>query len=96
VVEQGFAALVAMVQAWDNSAPDENKEHEKREWQLGQTAIAKTLSAVLQKAWLLPVEQMVCCQTGYRVFYLLLSQVVVQYKLSDCLLMFISGVDIRF
>ncbi|XP_051180407.1 uncharacterized protein [Lolium perenne] len=58
VAEQGFAALVAMVQAWDSSAPDENKEHEKREWQIGQTAIAQTLSIVLQKAWLLPVEQM--------------------------------------
>jgi hypothetical protein len=77
VVEQGFAAMVAMVQAWDSSAPDENKEHEKREWQLGQTAIAQTLSIVLQKAWLLPVEQMVCCQIEYRVFYCC-AQVVVQ------------------
>ncbi|VAH92253.1 unnamed protein product [Triticum turgidum subsp. durum] len=58
VVEQGFAALVAMVQAWDSSAPDENKEHEKSAWQLGQTAITQTFSTVLQKAWLLPVEQM--------------------------------------
>ncbi|KAM3312491.1 hypothetical protein ACQJBY_032415 [Aegilops geniculata] len=58
VVEQGFAALVTMVQAWDSSAPDENKEHEKSVWQLGQTAIAQTFSTVLQKAWLLPVEQM--------------------------------------
>ncbi|CAM0874180.1 unnamed protein product [Alopecurus aequalis] len=58
VVEQGFAALVAMVQAWDSSAPDEDKEHEKREWQLGRTAITQTFSTVLQKAWLLPVEQM--------------------------------------
>lgn len=58
VVEQGFAALVAMFQAWDSSAPDENKEHEKKEWQLGQTAIAQTFSTVLQKAWLWPVEQM--------------------------------------
>lgn len=58
VVEQGFAALVAMVQAWDSSAPDENKEHERSVWQLGQTAIAQTFSTVLQKAWLLPVEQM--------------------------------------
>lgn len=58
VVEQGFAALVAMVQAWDSSAPDENKEHEKSAWQLGQTAIAQTSSTVLQKAWLLSVEQM--------------------------------------
>ncbi|KAF7053474.1 hypothetical protein CFC21_061396, partial [Triticum aestivum] len=58
VVEQGFAALVAMVQAWDSPAPDENKEHEKSAWQLGQTAIAQTFSTVLQKAWLLPVEQM--------------------------------------
>uniref|UniRef100_A0ACD6AN67 Uncharacterized protein n=1 Tax=Avena sativa TaxID=4498 RepID=A0ACD6AN67_AVESA len=58
VVEQGFAAFVAMIQAWDSSTPDENKEHEKREWQLGQTAIAQTFSTVLQKAWLSPVEQM--------------------------------------
>lgn len=58
VVEQGFAALVTMVQAWDSLAPDENKEHEKAVWQSGQTAIAQTFSTVLRKAWLLPVEQM--------------------------------------
>lgn len=34
VVEQGFAALVTMVQAWDSLAPDESKEHEKAVWQL--------------------------------------------------------------
>ncbi|XP_062182615.1 uncharacterized protein LOC133886794 [Phragmites australis] len=58
VVEQGFAALVSMAQAWESSAPDENKKHEKRIWQLGQSAIAQTFSTVLQKAWLLPIEDM--------------------------------------
>ncbi|KXG29170.1 uncharacterized protein LOC8086009 [Sorghum bicolor] len=58
VVEQGFAALVAMVQAWESSAPDENKTHEKRVWQSGQSAIAQTISLLLQKAWLLQVDNM--------------------------------------
>lgn len=62
-----------MVQAWDSSAPDENKEHERSVWQLGQTAIAQTFSTVLQKAWLLPVEQMVCWQRGSQVRYLVMS-----------------------
>lgn len=62
-----------MVQAWDSSAPDENKEHEKSAWQLGQTTITQTFSTVLQKAWLLPVEQMVCWQSGSQVRYLLMS-----------------------
>ncbi|KAL5204923.1 hypothetical protein ABZP36_009794 [Zizania latifolia] len=58
VVERGFAALVAMAQAWESSAPDENKEIETRLWQSGHSAIAQTFSLVLQKAWLLPAEQM--------------------------------------
>lgn len=49
-----------MAQAWESSAPDENKDIEMRVWQSGQFAIAQTFSHVLQKAWLLPVEQMVC------------------------------------
>jgi hypothetical protein len=49
-----------MAQAWESSAPDENKDIEMRVWQSGQSAIAHTFSLVLQKAWLLPVEQMVC------------------------------------
>uniref|UniRef100_A0A0E0BMD0 Importin N-terminal domain-containing protein n=1 Tax=Oryza glumipatula TaxID=40148 RepID=A0A0E0BMD0_9ORYZ len=57
-VEWGFAALVSMAQAWESSAPDENKDIEMRVWQSGQFAIAQTFSHVLQKAWLLPVEQM--------------------------------------
>nr|AAX96578.1 expressed protein [Oryza sativa Japonica Group]ABA95456.1 Importin-beta N-terminal domain containing protein, expressed [Oryza sativa Japonica Group] len=57
-VERGFAALVSMAQAWESSAPDENKDIEMRVWQSGQFAIAQTFSHVLQKAWLLPVEQM--------------------------------------
>ncbi|KAL6908038.1 hypothetical protein ACP4OV_002208 [Aristida adscensionis] len=56
VVEQGFAALAVMAQAWESSAPDENKSHEKRIWQSGQSSIAQTFSMVLQKAWLLPVD----------------------------------------
>ncbi|TVU23430.1 hypothetical protein EJB05_25796 [Eragrostis curvula] len=56
VVEQGFAALVAMAQAWESSAPDENKKHEKMVWQSGQSAISRTFSSVLRKAWLLPTE----------------------------------------
>lgn len=57
-VERGFAALVSMAQAWESSAPDENKDIEMRVWQSGQFAMAQTFSHVLQKAWLLPVEQM--------------------------------------
>ncbi|RLM69385.1 uncharacterized protein C2845_PM17G14880 [Panicum miliaceum] len=56
VVEQGFTSLVAMAQAWESSAPDENKKHEKRVWQSGQSSIAQTFSLLLQRAWLLPVE----------------------------------------
>ncbi|KAK3120729.1 hypothetical protein QOZ80_9AG0692950 [Eleusine coracana subsp. coracana] len=58
VVEQGFGALVSMAQAWESSAPDENKKHEKKLWQLGQSAISQTFSRLLQKAWLLPIEDM--------------------------------------
>uniref|UniRef100_A0A0D9XVL2 Importin N-terminal domain-containing protein n=1 Tax=Leersia perrieri TaxID=77586 RepID=A0A0D9XVL2_9ORYZ len=58
VVERGFASLVSMAQAWESSAPDENEEIEMRAWQSGQSAIGQTFSQVLQKAWLLPVEQM--------------------------------------
>ncbi|KAL6654520.1 hypothetical protein ACP70R_007985 [Stipagrostis hirtigluma subsp. patula] len=56
VVEQGFATLVAMAQSWESSAPDENKNYEKRIWQSGQSSIAQTFSTVLQKAWLSPIE----------------------------------------
>ncbi|PUZ45866.1 hypothetical protein GQ55_8G258700 [Panicum hallii var. hallii] len=56
VVEQGFTSLVAMAQAWESSAPDENRKHEKRVWQSGQSSIAQTFSLLLQRAWLLPVE----------------------------------------
>jgi hypothetical protein len=41
-----------MAQAWESSAPDENRKHEKRVWQSGQSAIAQTFSSLLQKAWL--------------------------------------------
>ncbi|XP_020407465.1 uncharacterized protein [Zea mays] len=58
VVEQGFAVLVAMVQAWESSAPDENKTPEKRFWQSGQSAIAQTISLLLQKAWLFQADNM--------------------------------------
>ncbi|PWZ25021.1 40S ribosomal protein S4 [Zea mays] len=58
VVEQGFAALVAMVQAWESSAPDENKTPEKRFWQSGQSAIAQTISLLLQKDWLFQADNM--------------------------------------
>ncbi|RLM58078.1 uncharacterized protein C2845_PM18G13230 [Panicum miliaceum] len=58
VVEQGFTSLVAMAQAWESSAPDENRKHEKRVWQSGQSSIAQTFSLLLQRAWLLPVEHM--------------------------------------
>ncbi|KAF8644970.1 hypothetical protein HU200_066275 [Digitaria exilis] len=60
VVEQGFSALVAVAQAWESSAPDENKKHEKRVWQSGQSAIAQTFSMLLQKAWLSPVLDNSC------------------------------------
>lgn len=49
-----------MAQAWESSAPDENKKHEKRVWQSGQSAIAQTFSMLLQKAWLLPVLENSC------------------------------------
>jgi hypothetical protein len=49
-----------MVQAWESSAPDENKTHEKGVWQSSQSAIAQTISLLLQKAWLLQVDNMVC------------------------------------
>ncbi|KAF0896635.1 hypothetical protein E2562_026750 [Oryza meyeriana var. granulata] len=58
VVERGFAALVSMAQAWESSAPDEKEDIETRVWQSGHSAIAQTFSRLLQKAWLLPVEQM--------------------------------------
>ncbi|KAG2564198.1 hypothetical protein PVAP13_8KG390800 [Panicum virgatum] len=58
VVEQGFTSLVAMAQAWESSAPDENRKHEKRVWHSGQSSIARTFSLLLQRAWLLPVEHM--------------------------------------
>ncbi|CAO2150244.1 unnamed protein product [Urochloa humidicola] len=60
VVEQGFASLVAMAQAWESSAPDENRKREKRVWQSGQSAIAQTFSLLLQKAWLVRVQENSC------------------------------------
>jgi hypothetical protein len=48
-----------MAQAWESSAPDENRKHEKRVWQSGQSSIAQTFSLLLQRAWLLPVEHTV-------------------------------------
>ncbi|XP_020399709.1 uncharacterized protein [Zea mays] len=47
-----------MVQAWESSAPDENKTPEKRFWQSGQSAIAQTISLLLQKAWLFQADNM--------------------------------------
>jgi hypothetical protein len=48
-----------MAQAWESSAPHEEKKHEKKLWQSGQSAISQTFSSLLQKAWLLLIEGMV-------------------------------------
>ncbi|XP_073009559.1 uncharacterized protein [Typha latifolia] len=56
VVEQGFAALAAMVHAWEDSMPDETKHQESSKWQSGQAEIARVLSRLLQQAWLVPME----------------------------------------
>ncbi|XP_020101763.1 uncharacterized protein LOC109719467 isoform X2 [Ananas comosus] len=56
VVERGFAALTVMAQALEDSMPsDETKQQEKRKWQSDQAAVARIVSALLQKGWLTPV-----------------------------------------
>ncbi|XP_044500110.1 importin beta-like SAD2 homolog isoform X2 [Mangifera indica] len=53
VVERGFAALALMAQSWENSMPEEVEQDKSSEkWKSGQAAIAKSLSVLLQHAWL--------------------------------------------
>lgn len=49
-----------MAQSWENFMPDEFEQIESSEkWKFGQVAIAKDFSALLQQAWLRPIEPMV-------------------------------------
>lgn len=53
MVERGFAALALMAQSWENSMPEEVEQDKSSEkWKSGQAAIAKSLSVLLQHAWL--------------------------------------------
>lgn len=50
-----------MAQALEDSMPsDETKQQEKRKWQSDQAAVARIVSALLQKGWLTPVGFTVC------------------------------------
>ncbi|WOL03237.1 hypothetical protein Cni_G11957 [Canna indica] len=56
VVEQGFAALAAIAKTWEASIADEDEEHDDKEWQSGQSSIARSFSSLLQQAWIMPME----------------------------------------
>ncbi|GAV71639.1 hypothetical protein CFOL_v3_15129 [Cephalotus follicularis] len=53
VVEKGFASLAVMAQSWQIFMLEEVEKIESSEkWAVGQAAIAKSFSALLQQAWL--------------------------------------------
>ncbi|KAF8401236.1 hypothetical protein HHK36_012168 [Tetracentron sinense] len=57
VVERGFAALAAMAQTWEDSVPEEFEQNDSSEkWRSGWATIARTFSALLQQAWLTPIQ----------------------------------------
>ncbi|KAJ4721925.1 importin beta-like SAD2-like [Melia azedarach] len=57
VVERGFSALALMAQSWENFMPEEVELDESSgKWLSGQAAIAKALSALLQRAWLTHIQ----------------------------------------
>ncbi|KAL9352190.1 hypothetical protein Peur_054870 [Populus x canadensis] len=57
VVERGFATLAVMSQSWENFIPEETEQIESSEkWISGRTENGKSLSALLEQAWLAPVH----------------------------------------
>ena len=61
MVERGFAALAVMVQCWENIVPEELEQNESSEkWTSGRATIGGAFSALLQRAWLSTVYQLVC------------------------------------
>ncbi|KAJ6899691.1 hypothetical protein NC652_025981 [Populus alba x Populus x berolinensis] len=57
VVERGFATLAVMSQSWENFIPEETEQIESSEkWISGRTVNGKSLSALLEQAWLAPMH----------------------------------------
>ncbi|KAJ6312263.1 hypothetical protein OIU77_013910 [Salix suchowensis] len=57
VLEKGFATLAVMSQSWENSVPEETEQVESSEkWISGRTTNGKSLSALLEQAWLTPMH----------------------------------------
>lgn len=60
MVERGFATLAVMSQSWENFIPEETEQIESSEkWISGRTENGKSLSALLEQAWLAPVHPVV-------------------------------------
>lgn len=60
MLEKGFATLAVMSQSWENSVPEETEQVESSEkWISGRTTNGKSLSALLEQAWLTPMHPVV-------------------------------------
>ncbi|KAJ8766467.1 hypothetical protein K2173_022526 [Erythroxylum novogranatense] len=57
VVESGFSALAVMAKSWENLMPEEDEQIKSTgKWASGLVAIGRTLSSLLQQAWLSSVH----------------------------------------
>jgi len=57
VVERAIAALAVMGQTWENSRPEESESLDK--WTMDHVTIARAFAALLQQAWLTPLNTLV-------------------------------------
>jgi hypothetical protein len=59
MVELGFAAVASLAQTWDGAEPDEDEDDGKAlaNWKTGCATVANTFSELLQRAWLMPAEE---------------------------------------
>lgn len=57
MVERGFEALAVIAHSWESFVVEESDENESSEkWATGQATIGRAFSALLQEAWLKPMQ----------------------------------------
>lgn len=60
MVEQGFEALAVIAHSWESFVLEESDKNESNEkWASGRTTIGRAFSALLQEAWLKPMQTLV-------------------------------------
>lgn len=60
MVEQGFEALAVITKTWESCMPEEVEQNQSSyNWDCGRGAIAKSLSVLLQQAWLTHMPSLV-------------------------------------